>query len=73
MTPEYYVVGGRDAMGFITDALDRDADIETPGEAFARGCALKYLIRAPRKGGASDYLKCADLCMRLAEARRERP
>lgn len=72
--PGHYLVGGRDAMGFIAAVLDRDRELEGGALAFMRGNALKYLIRAPRKGGAEDYLKAEDYCMRLAlatEARRD--
>lgn len=66
--PTHYAVPGQGTMGFICDLLDRDSDVETPAQAFMRGNALKYLVRAPRKGGVEDYKKAADYIGRLIES-----
>lgn len=63
--PAHYSVPGHDAMGFIGAVVDRDAGLETPQQAWWRANAMKYLIRAPRKGGAEDYRKAADYIERL--------
>lgn len=70
--PTHYAVPGQGTMGFICDVLDRDSDVETPSQAFMRGNAMKYLIRAPRKGGVEDYRKALDYVRRLIESAEER-
>lgn len=72
--PTHYSVPGHATMGFIGALLDRDSDVETPSQAFMRGNAMKYIIRAPRKGGADDYRKAVDYLQRLVdELERGRP
>ena len=63
--PAHYSVPGHDSMAFISALLDRDSGLETPAQAWMRANAIKYLIRAPRKGGARDYRKAADYIGRL--------
>ena len=64
-TPPHYRVPGFDAMAFVGAVIDRDAGLETPSQAWCRANALKYLIRAPRKGGAEDYRKAMDYMGRI--------
>lgn len=66
--PPHYAVPGFDSMGFLGAVIDRDADLETPQQAWWRANAMKYLIRAPRKGGAEDYRKAADYIERLIDS-----
>lgn len=66
--PAHYAVPGFDSMAFIGAVIDRDADAETPSQAWCRANALKYLIRAPRKGGAEDYRKALDYIERLIDS-----
>lgn len=63
--PAHYSVPGHDSIAFLSALLDRDAGLETPAQAWMRANALKYLIRAPRKGGAHDYRKATDYSGRL--------
>lgn len=66
--PPHYAVPGHDSMGFLGAVVDRDAGLETPQQAWWRANALKYLIRAPRKGGVEDYRKAADYIERLIDS-----
>lgn len=65
--PAHYAVPGHDAMAFVGAVIDRDAGLETPSQAWCRANALKYLIRAPRKGGVEDYRKAVDYIERLID------
>ena len=66
--PSRYAVPGHDSMAFIGAVIDRDAGLETPSQAWMRANALKYLVRAPRKGGAGDYRKALDYIERLIDS-----
>lgn len=63
--PSHYNVPGHAAMGFLDAVIDRDSDVETPSMGTKRWNAMKYIIRAPRKGGAKDIKKAIDYLNRL--------
>lgn len=63
--PPHYNVPGHATMGFLDAVIDRDSCVETPSMAIKRWNAMKYIIRAPRKGGASDIKKAIDYLQRL--------
>ena len=69
--PPHYNVPGHATMGFIEAVIDRDSCVETPSMAWKRANALKYIIRAPRKDGASDIKKAIDYLERLLVDLRE--
>lgn len=66
--PAHYAVPGHDSMGFIEAVIDRDRGREEPSQAWMRANALKYLIRAPLKGGVEDYRKAVDYIERLIDS-----
>lgn len=69
--PPHYNVPGHATMGFIEAVIDRDMDKETPSMAWKRANAMKYIIRAPRKGGSADIKKAIDYLERLLVDLRE--
>lgn len=69
--PAHYNVPGHATMGFIEAVIDRDSCVETPSMAWKRANALKYIIRAPRKGGSADIKKAIDYLERLLVDLRE--
>ena len=69
--PKHYNVPGHAVMGFIDAVIDRDMDKETPSMAWKRANAIKYIVRAPRKGGSSDIKKAIDYLERLLVQLRE--
>ena len=69
--PAHYNVPGHAVMGFIDAVIDRDMDKETPSMAWKRANAIKYIVRAPRKGGSSDIKKAIDYLERLLVQLRE--
>lgn len=72
--PTHYSVPGHAAMGFLDAVIDRDSDVETPSQGNKRWNAMKYIIRAPRKGGVKDLRKAIDYLQRLVdELERGRP
>lgn len=65
--PPHYNVPGHAAMGFLDAVIDRDSCVETPSMAIKRWNAMKYIIRAPRKGGVEDLRKAIDYLQRLVD------
>lgn len=67
-TPAYYNVPPYGDVMELIDAIgDRDADVERPSDWTKRFNALKYVIRAPRKGGVEDLRKAIDYLQRLVD------
>lgn len=69
--PPHYNVPGHATMGFLDAVIDRDSDVETPSMGTKRWNAMKYIIRAPRKGGSADIKKAIDYLERLLVDLRE--
>lgn len=65
--PTHYSVPGHATMGFLDAVIDRDSDVETPSQGNKRWNAMKYIIRAPRKGGVKDLRKAIDYLQRLVD------
>lgn len=50
--PDYYRLGSMDCLDVIREAQGEESAI-----GFCAGNCIKYLLRAPKKGGLVDYKK----------------
>jgi len=53
-SPAHYTAGGIETIDFIRAKLSREEFV-----GYCRGNVLKYVTRAPHKGGVEDYRKAA--------------